>query len=941
MNNVIARQKILVLIGSLLCACIGTGSVGATATKTAGEIYETALQLKDKNDPIALVLALKNALQQDPQHLSSRILLAQIYLEQGLGAAAEESLRVALSAGADPNEVTPMLGKALLHQGKADKVIEEISARGLANEHAAEVYAQRAEAYLDRRRPEMAKLELHKALQLTPRGLQPGLVQIKALMQANNFAEAKISADQLVTEHPTEAEAWLALSNVGAMRGDLEGALKGYGRVLDMDSHQLTARIERLTTLFNLHRDKDAQIDVDFLQKEFPNDPRASYMRAVWLSHNGTEQATQQALEKVVDAVKQLNDKAFAEDPMLNLMTGLTYYGLQNFEQARTRLQAYVNQVGGDVGARRALGDTLLRLGDSNKAIEILLPAVNAAPDDNRGVAMLANAYALSGRSKQALQLLNQAIARGKKNDTLRSNLALLEIQNGQLEKGLPELASAFHQAPENAELGIALVTVYLSTNDAKNAIATADKLLAAHPQSPDYLNLSGAAYLAANGIQRARDLFTRATVADPRFVPAQLNLAKLDLQQGQVESARKGIAPLLRAAPESPKLLLEMSRVELAAGHAREGLKLAEHAYHNAPKDLDIVFHLLDTEIVGNYIGLANALISETELAIPGNFQVMARHAGLMLRQQDAKSARPILQHMLQIDGITSAQMLQIAELQSAAGFHDDAAYTLSQLLQKEPGNVGAQLSQITNSLRRDDPTAALQAADDFLNRFPDKEPGWRLRGEANFALKRFEAAAMDFDHALSLGITQMAIVRGYEVLKAADHGVAARARLQHWLNAHPEDRAVKELLAVDFLGAKEYANAETTLIQLLKATPENPRLLNELAVTQYQLGRQEALGSASKAHQLDLNNPAIDDTLGWILVGSGKPQEALPLLRDASTRAAESPEIRYHLATCLSNLGRTTEARAEIERALRTDSDFPERKAAISLDKLLKSGG
>lgn len=56
----------------------------------------------------------------------------------------------------------------------------------------------------------------------------------------------------------------------------------------------------------------------------------------------------------------------------------------------------------------------------------------------------------------------------------------------------------------------------------------------------------------------------------------------------------------------------------------------------------------------------------------------------------------------------------------------------------------------------------------------------------------------------------------------------------------------------------------------------------------------------------------------LGWILVDLGEPQRALRYLRDAQARMSHDPNVAYHLAVALHDLGRLDEAKENLERAL-----------------------
>ena len=139
-----------------------------------------------------------------------------------------------------------------------------------------------------------------------------------------------------------------------------------------------------------------------------------------------------------------------------------------------------------------------------------------------------------------------------------------------------------------------------------------------------------------------------------------------------------------------------------------------------------------------------------------------------------------------------------------------------------------------------------------------------------------------------------------------------------------------MKTALAEDFLAAGELAAAETQYTALHAANPKDPNLLNNLANLRLALGQPGALDAARLALTLAPHNPLVIDTLGWVLVKTGKPEEALPVLREANTRASDNPEIHYHLAVCLQTLGRNDEARKELTQALQGERPFEGREDA-----------
>jgi len=122
------------------------------------------------------------------------------------------------------------------------------------------------------------------------------------------------------------------------------------------------------------------------------------------------------------------------------------------------------------------------------------------------------------------------------------------------------------------------------------------------------------------------------------------------------------------------------------------------------------------------------------------------------------------------------------------------------------------------------------------------------------------------------------------------------------------------------------------------VRALPENVVVLNNLAFLYQAEGDDRALEYAERAHARAPDNPAVADTLGWVLVNQGEVERALPLLETARRALPESPEVRYHYATALARADRADEAREELTSLLNEVDDFPQRADAEALLQTLR---
>ena len=151
-----------------------------------------------------------------------------------------------------------------------------------------------------------------------------------------------------------------------------------------------------------------------------------------------------------------------------------------------------------------------------------------------------------------------------------------------------------------------------------------------------------------------------------------------------------------------------------------------------------------------------------------------------------------------------------------------------------------------------------------------------------------------------------------------------AAYTALENWLLVHPEDAALRILLATAYQRAGRTQQAIEQYLQALGYAPDNVAVLNNLAWLFQEQGSQQGLIYAERAYELAPGKPEVMDTLGWLLLQKGDTNRGLLLLQEAAVKAPHMAEIRYHMAVGLAKVGRNDEARRELGRLLKTGKEF-----------------
>ena len=122
------------------------------------------------------------------------------------------------------------------------------------------------------------------------------------------------------------------------------------------------------------------------------------------------------------------------------------------------------------------------------------------------------------------------------------------------------------------------------------------------------------------------------------------------------------------------------------------------------------------------------------------------------------------------------------------------------------------------------------------------------------------------------------------------------------------------------------DLAQLETDLRYIIEREPEHAMALNALGYTlaDRTTRYQEAFELIAKAHQLDPEDPAILDSLGWVNYRLGNLPEAERLLRQALEKFPDH-EVAAHLGEVLWAQGKQREARRVWRDALEATPDSP----------------
>ncbi len=910
--------------GVLLAISLMTQSVLVWAESSAEYLAEGQAYLK-KGELGAAVIQLKNALKQDPKNKEARQALGEAYLLRGDGAGAEKEFERARSLGVGMDKLAGSLSRAYLMQGKADEVLEKIQLEdGFSSVVKADILVVHANAYMQKNQPEEAEKAFRGALELNPEAINAllGLGRLATMKQ--QLDKAVELTDKVLAINPKSSEGWAIKGEIARQKGDLAAADAHLDKALSLQSLNPTALLGSARVNLTLGNTEKANKAIDQVLKLSPGNPLANYLRAVGLYRNGDPDGAAEALQVVLRNVPD-------HLPSLQMM-GAIDFAKGHYEQAEQALSRVVNAQPGNIAAVKLLATTQLQLGQGKKAIEILQQAQTQAADDAQFLALLGTAYLRDGQNSEGTKYLERAAELDPQAAGVRTQLALSHLASGETSQAVKELETAVDLGKNVFQAELMLTLVHLRKQDFDLALKQAKTFAENNPESPLPHNLAGAAYLGQGKMDEARVEFNKALNKDARFLPARMNLGRLFEREDKPEEAKQAYQAILKQQPSHLGALMSLAHLATRQGQEKEALKYLQKAWESNDGAIQPGLALVRYYNQRKQPLRAVSIAREMKTQHPDNPRVLNALGLSQMESKDYHAALATFEALQRVSPDSPQPPYLLGMTREALEQPKEAKQLYEKALSIVEDHLSAQLALARLEMREKHPDAATRIARQIQQQRPDNAVGYHLEGDILMQGGKPAAAAKIYEKGLGKVESPRLVLALYAARKKAGQ-VRPYTLLEEWLKTHPDDFAVRVALA----GAlQEAGDLESTVAQyqrILADYPDNVVVLNNLAWAAQQLGRPDAVGYAERAYKLVPENPAIIDTLGWLLINKGEMQRGLSLLEQAVVKAPHLAEIRYHLGVALYQTGQKSKARAELKRALDMDDSFTGAKQARDL--------
>lgn len=881
------------------------------------QLLAEARRYHQQGDERAAVIELKNLLQANPRQAGARLLLGEVYLEAGDAASAENELRRALQLGLPPADVLPALGRALLMQGQYDKLLAEIA---LDPAHPISAVL-RAHALLAQQHGAQAAALYAQALQWQADLAEALLGQARLALLRQDLESAQRLAAQALRGHPDDLASLRFQADLWRMAGRLDAARQNHERILALRPSNVQAHIDIAHLHLQAGQLAAARASIAAARRLAPNSLLVLHAQALLAYRDGQPKAALELLQQILRA---------APDHLPSvLLCGAVQAALNAPVQAEQHLRHVLEATPGQPYASKLLASVLLMQDKSEATVALLQPLLAGNAGDAELLALLGEARMRLRQFSQAAELFRQASELAPATPALHLALGISRLGSGDTARAIGELERATTARLPRA--GVLLVMTHLRARAFGPALE-AVKTLERQGVNPLTHNLRGGVLVASQDLAGARRSFEQALALDPLYQPALDNLAQLDLMAKQPQQARQRYLAALARDRHSLALRQALARLAIRQGQRAEAIAWLEQIGRDHAEALEPALLLVRLRLENGDRDKALGLAQRLQAANGGNADALALLAEAQNAAAQPAAALESLSQLARLKADSADAQLLLAQQYLRLRQLDPALQATRKALALQASHPAALALAVSLLLDKQAYAEALQLARQEQQSNAAQPLGYKLEGDILLTRQQPVAALPFYLKAYGLAPSGPLAIALHRARQAAGRRAEATQQMQAWLRGHERDHATRLYFASSLMQERDYAAAARELEVLVAADGRNVIALNDLAWAYQQRQDGRALDLAERAYRLAPANPAVADTLGWILHSRGQSGRALSLLKQAVAQAPTSDDIRYHLVQTLASSGDRAGLRQQAELLL-ASRNFAQRDAVRAL--------
>lgn len=928
-------MKHAVLVCCIILFSFTVSGVGAHAQEN--KAYEDAYLAYEKGDIDESYVYLKRSLQQQPDHLPSKILMGQVLALSGFFSDAEIEFEEALYAGADPNLIVESFVRVLMLLKNYEKVVD-IDEQQLTPNKLSFLQSGKGIAYSLLNEPEKA-LEFHeKAMKTAPNS--PVVLNTAAnfFIKNGSIIKAGEIIDRSMAVDNTIAETYHLKSKIKLAKNDVKQQIEFLKKGLEISSDHPGLLRDIVTAYTGLGDFENAKLMLQKTLADSPNDPMGRLLLSWVAARLNDNELADKTLTELVNALSLIDSEVLSDQVDILFVSALANLAANNLEIARGQLEQYLSRQPKNFDAAKLLADIYLREGSLVAAANLLENFFENITKDVNEIQNLCNIYIRAELNHKCDSLLNSSRDRFSNEDIFIQTESRLLAARGKLNLALESL----EQLPQDS----------IATNAQKAVIAIRAKefdkaesfiaaLLKQYPENLDFLNLQASLFKQKNQLNQAEDVYRNILSINNRHYAAKFNLASILYSTNRLAEAKRLTSALIETRPTDVDLLILRGRVLTLNNDTEMALEILSTAETLRRNNSDASEAIIDLYLVTREYDKA---LTRTNTLLKNdltNTRLLRLRAGILNELGRTDEAKQDLRVMFGLVSKSANQLYELSVTQGEFGDPEGALRSLQSALKLNPTDFFVNRDIARFALQLEQVELAKKHLSWLAKQAPTNPDVLLLSASIAFINQDLAKAAENFHNAVRASNSFAPALIGSYQLASKNIKTKEFVTLFEGLAKSPQQNTFATHLLADYYynnKALEKAkvhyvaiSAETNYIAL-------PMVLNNLSNIYISEEKFDAaFNFAKQALEANPNNPYILDTVGWIHSMQGRYEQGLNLLRQAYSMNAQDPNLRYHIAYTLHKLNRLAESKRELKILLSDFDQFAKRQEALELQQSL----
>ena len=579
----------------------------------------------------------------------------------------------------------------------------------------------------------------------------------------------------------------------------------------------------------------------------------------------------------------------------------------EDIQAAEEQLQKFPKK--NDASFYLAVANLSFNGGDLSAAGNALQEALAADPKSSAAHMAMGNLHLVQKDQKQAGEEFKKAAELAPVRSMERLKYAAFESAIGDVEEVRRIATEMTKQAPDYPPGWVLLAELAFKDKKYDEALSLLENVFSRDPEYVDGLRLQGNVLLAKGDMKKAVELLERLDQTYPDTPLIKYQLAQAYLKNNNTNQAKVALDQVVSINPNYDDAVLLLGQINLATGHADKVIEPLNRLLKKRPD-------------------LRNAAL------------VLARAYGLLDRFDDAAV---VLEEQAKLAPNDPQLPMMLGLIYRQTKRNDEARQAFEKAAQLMPNNLFPIDQLIELDLLDKHFDAARQRIRSQFQKTPDAPAAHFFEGKILTGEKKWDSAEAELQKTLQLDPN---FSGAYDLLVqtyiATNKLPQAVSELEERLSKNPNNAPALMTLALLYDQMQDYPKERDSYERLLAINPESVPALNNLAYlyTEHLNNLDKAYELARKAHELQPEDAAAGDTLGWALYKRGDYQQALTILQESAEKAPDTPDIQFHLGMTAYMMGQADLARVALKKAAGADKDFPGKDESKRRLAFLESG-